>query len=179
VEVKDKPHRDGYKTVSARPLTQSETWREETRESVKEILKDPIIARLLARSSLTKAQFETLLVDQLGHDIAEKRLAREEMAQIMRKHGGISRGAMNRTLRQAKNNTSAAIHTILLLGYGGLFESPSLAPFVEASERLKSQTNQLRESGQQGEGLYRASVEALLEHLEDAFQAIFGKARDT
>jgi hypothetical protein len=160
-------------------LTRSETWREETRESINDILKDPIIAKLLSRSGLTKAQFETLLVDQLGPDLANKRLTREEMAEIMRKHGGISRGAMNRTLRQARNNTSKAIHTILLLGYGGLFESPSLAPFVEASEQLKSQTIQLRESGQQREELYRASVEALLEKLEDAFDAIFGKARDT
>jgi hypothetical protein len=160
-------------------LTRSERWQEDARESVNDILKDPIIARLLSRSSLTKAQFETLLVDQLGHDLADKRLTREEMAEIMRKHGGISRGAMNRTLKQARNNTSKAIHTILLLGYGGLFESPSLAPLVEASEQLKSQTTQLRESGQQRDELYRASVEALLENLEDAFDAIFGKTRDT
>jgi hypothetical protein len=146
---------------------------------VKNILRDPIISKLLSRSGLTRAQFETLLVDQLGDDMANKRLTREEMAQIMRKQGGISRGSMNRTLRQARENTSKAIHTILLLGYGGLFESPSLAPFVEASEQLKSQTERLLDLGVDDENTYPASVETLLQNLEDAFKALYGKARDT
>ena len=141
-------------------------------------MKDPIVSRLLTRSTLTRAQFETLLIDQLGHVLANKRLTRNEMARIMRNQRGISRGALNRTLRQARGNISEAIHTILLLGYGGLFESPSLAPFVEASEQLKSQTAQLRESVGQ-EGFYRASVEGLLSNLEEAFEALYGKTRDT
>ena len=141
-------------------------------------MKDPIVSRLLTRSTLTRAQFETLLIDQLGHDLANKRLTRNEMARIMRNQRGISRGALNRTLRQARGNISEAIHTILLLGYGGLFESPSLAPFVEASEQLKSQTARLRESVGQ-EGFYRASVEGLLSNLEEAFEALYGKTRDT
>jgi len=53
-----------------------------------------------------------------------------------------------------------------------------LAPFVEASEQLKSQTAQLRESVGQ-EGFYRASVEGLLSNLEEAFEALYGKTRDT
>ncbi|OLB47211.1 MAG: hypothetical protein AUG17_02100 [Crenarchaeota archaeon 13_1_20CM_2_53_14] len=159
-------------------MTQTETWQEGTRKSIREIMKDPIVSRLLTRSTLTRAQFETLLIDQLGHDLANKRLTRNEMARIMRNQRGISRGALNRTLRQARGNISEAIHTILLLGYGGLFESPSLAPFVEASEQLKSQTAQLRESVGQ-EGFYRASVEGLLSNLEEAFEALYGKTRDT
>jgi len=101
------------------------------------------------------------------------------MAQITRKRKEISRGALNRTLRQARENISEAIHTILLLGYGGLFDSPSLAPFVEASERLRSQTAQLRESAEQNGKMYQATVENLLESLEEAFQALYGKSRDT
>src|SRR3989442_4933040 len=159
-------------------LGQTETWQEGTRKSIREIMKDPIVSRLLTRSTLTRAQFETLLIDQLGHDLANKRLTRNEMARIMRNQRGISRGALNRTLRQARGHISEAIHTILLLGYGGLFESPSLAPFVEASEQLKSQTAQLRESVGQ-EGFYRASVEGLLSNLEEAFEALYGKTRDT
>jgi predicted DNA-binding protein (UPF0251 family) len=159
-------------------LTQSETWQEGTRRAIREILKDPIVSKLLSRSNLTLAQLETLLIDQLGHDIANKRLTRNEMAQIMRNRKGISRGALNRTLRQARENISEAIHTILLLGYGGLFESPSLAPFIEASEQLKSQTSQLRDSAGQ-EGFYSAAVEKLLSSLEDAFEALYGKTRDT
>ncbi len=160
-------------------MTQTGTWREETRRSIREILEDPIIAKLLGRSNVTEVQFETLLIDQLGHDLANKRLTREEMAQITRKRKEISRGALNRTLRQARENISEAIHTILLLGYGGLFDSPSLAPFVEASERLRSQTAQLRESSEQNGKMYQATVENLLESLEEAFQALYGKSRDT
>ena len=160
-------------------MTQTGTWREETRRSIQEILEDPIIAKLLGRSNVTGAQFETLLIDQLGHDLANKRLTREEMAQISRRGREISRGALNRTLRQARENISEAIHTILLLGYGGLFDSPSLAPFVEASERLRSQTAQLRESAEQNEKMSHATVEHLLESLEEAFQALYGKSRDT
>ena len=160
-------------------MAQTGTWREETRRSIREILEDPIIAKLLGRSNVTEVQFETLLIDQLGHDLANKRLTREEMAQITRKRKEISRGALNRTLRQARENISEAIHTILLLGYGGLFDSPSLAPFVEASERLRSQTAQLRESAEQNGKMYQATVENLLESLEEAFQALYGKSRDT
>jgi hypothetical protein len=178
LELQRKRIRDGYKVVSAETLSKEEGLREETRQSIDEMMKDPVVGRLLKRSSLTIAQFETLLVDQLGHDIANKQLTREEMAHITRKSRRISRGAMNRTLRQAKNNVSEAIHTILLLGYGGLFESPSLAPFVEASEQLKSQTNQMRETTQSDLKSYAASVEALLDHLEEAFNAIYGKTRD-
>ena len=142
---------------------------------MKDFLDDPIIEKLMKRSNLTKPQFETLLIDQLGHDMANKRLTRNEMAQITRRHGGISRGALNRTLRQARKNISEAIHTILLLGYGGLFESPSLAPFVEASEKLRSQTAELRESHAYDEKTYRATVETLIDDLEEAFQALYGK----
>ena len=159
-------------------MTQSTTWQEGTSRSVREVLEDPVVGKLLERSNLTRAQFETLLIDQLGHDMANKRLTRNEMAQVMREGGGISRGAFNRTLRQARKNLSEAIHAVLLLGYGGLFESPSLAPFVEASERLKSQTSKLRESAEDDPKLYRASVEKLLDSLEEAFEALYGRTRD-
>lgn len=142
------------------------------------LLQDPIVAKLLDRSCLSKAQFETLLMDQLGHDIANKALKREEMAQVLRREGGISRGAMNRTLRQARNNVSQSIYTLLLLGYSGLFDSPSLAPFVEASEQLRSQTGELRDLSGQNPSLYWAGIDSLLQKLEDAFKAIYGKTRD-
>lgn len=132
----------------------------------------------MARSNLTRAQFETLVVDQLGHDMANKRLTRDEMAQLLRNQRGISRGALNRTLRQARVNISEAIHTVLLLGYGGLMESPSLAPFLEASERLKGHTSQLRELGEEPNH-YREMVDGILQDLEEAFQALYGKTRDT
>ena len=158
-----------------RTLNRSASWQEGTRASVKDILKDPIVSRLLSKSNLTRAQFETLLVDQLGHDMANKRLTRNEMAQLMRNAKGISRGALNRTLRQGRENVSESIHTILLLGYGGLIDTPALAPFVEASELLKSQMAQFAELAKDDPRLYRERIDTLISDLEEAFQALYGK----
>src|SRR5207245_10373491 len=108
-----------------------------------ETLRDRILSALLQRSNLTKIQFETLLVDQLGHDIANKRLTRSDMAQLRRGQKGISRGSFNRTLRQARENVVEAIYTVLLLGYCRLTELPSIAPFLAASVRLNGQTAQI------------------------------------
>lgn len=159
-------------------MTQPGDWREETRGSVKKVLEDPVVKSMLGRSNMTPPQFETLLMDQLGQDMANKRLTRNEMAQIARKRRGISRGAFNRTLRQARENVSEAIHTVLLLGYSELFESPSLVPFVDASEQLRRQVTELRGSSEQEPDSYRASVEKLLENLEEAFEALYGRTRD-
>jgi hypothetical protein len=163
------------KLYPLKTLSRSGSWRERTKTSVKDILKDPIVSRLLQRSNLTRAQFETLLIDQLGHDMANKQLTRLEMAQIMRDQRGISRGSLNRSLRQARENVSEAIHTILLLGYGGLIDSPALAPFVEASELLKSQLTQFAELASNDPKLYRERVDTIVQDLEDAFRALYGK----
>ena len=160
------------------PVSKSKTWREAARASVEETLRDAILSTLLARSNLTKAQFETLLVDQLGHDMANKRLSRDEMAQLLRNKRGITRGALNRTLRQARINVSEAVHSVLLLGYAGFLETPSLARFLEASERLKAQTSDLREIAGKDEKLYRGMIGSILKDLEEAFQALLGKTRD-
>src|SRR5437773_11113127 len=98
----------------------SQGWHEGTRAVIEETLRDKILSALLQRSNLTGAQFETLLVDQLGHDMANKRLTRSDMAQLRRDKKGISRGSFNRTLRQARENVVEAIHTVLLLVYSDL-----------------------------------------------------------
>jgi hypothetical protein len=159
-------------------LSRSEAWREITRDEIARLLRDPIISKLLSRSNLTVAQFETLLIDQLGHDMANKKLTREEMAQVMRNKKGISRGALNRTLKQARENTSEAIHTVLLLGYGGLIQSASLMPFVDASEQLRNQVAQLKELSSEGAKRYSSSIEVLLSRLEEAFEALYNRDRD-
>jgi hypothetical protein len=153
-------------------------WREGTRSTIDETLRDRILSALLQRSNLTEIQFETLLVDQLGHDMANKRLTRSDMAQLRRDQNGISRGSFNRTLRQARENVVEAIHTVLLLGYSGLTESPSIAPFIEASERLKGQTSQLRDAALSEPEAYRRTVDSIIDDLEQAFRAMFGKNRD-
>jgi len=146
-------------------------WHEATRAVIEETLRDRILSALLQRSNLTGAQFETLLVDQLGHDMANKRLTRSDMAQLRRDEKGISRGSFNRTLRQARENVVEAIHTVLLLGYCGLTESPSIAPFLEAS--------QLKDAAQHEPEVYQRTVDSIIDDLEHAFHAMFGKNRDT
>ncbi len=160
-------------------LTYEQEWRERARSTMKETLQDRVLARLLQRSNLTKAQFETMLVDQFGSDMADKPLTREEMTRLRRNKGKISRGAFYRTLQQARSNISESVHTLLLLGWCGLLESPSLAPFVEASERLRTQTDQLRQAAQEDPSIYNTLVESLLEDLEEAFDALRGRNRDT
>jgi hypothetical protein len=159
-------------------MSESRNWREKARLLLDETLQDRILTALLFRSNLTKAQFETLLVDQLGHDMANKRLTRDDMTELRRKHRGISRGAFNRTLRQARENVVEAIHTILLLGYSGLTESPSVAPFIEASERLKGQTAQLQEIAHKEPRVYQKTVDSLIGDLDEALAAMFDRKRD-
>src|SRR2546422_6063480 len=103
----------------------SKGWTEGTRAVIEETLRDRILSALLQRSNLTKIQFETLLVDQLGHDMANKRLTRGDMAQLRRDQKGISRGSFNRNLRQARGNVVEAIYTVLLLRHCGLTEASS------------------------------------------------------
>ena len=101
------------------------------------------------------------------------------MTRLRQTRAKISRGAFNRTLKQARTNVSGAVHTILLLGYGGLLESPSLAPLVEASERLRIQMSQLRTLAADDPPEYSKLVEQLLVDIERAFDALHGRERDT
>ncbi len=159
-------------------MAQPQRWRETVHSSIKETLQDRLAAKLLERSNLTRAQFETLLVDQLGSEMANKRLTREEMTHLRRSSGKISRGAFHRTLQQARSNISESVHTILLLGYSGLLESPSLAPYLEASERLRSLTGQLREGAPVEPKAHQRTLDTLIDDLENAYAALKGKERD-
>lgn len=166
------------KPYPLRLVSESQSWRDKARLSLEETLQDRILAALLLRSNLTKTQFETLLLDQLGHDIANKRLTRDDMTELRQKQERISRGAFNRTLRQARENVVEAIHTILLLGYSGLTESPSIALFLDASERLKEQTAQLQETARKQPDAYQKTVDSLIGDLDEALAAMFERKRD-
>jgi len=154
------------------------SWKEAARGSIRDLLADPVLRIMLERSSLTKAQFETFLLDQMGSEIADKRLNRHEMALLRRDRGGITRGSFNRTLKQGRTNVSESIHTMLLLGYCGLLESPGLAPFVEASDRLRTQLEELRKATGSDEALFNRTVKQMLEDLEQAYRALMGWDRD-
>src|SRR5262245_38111144 len=167
-----------YETVSAQVMSLASEWKGKVREGLRGTFEDRILGKLLERSNLTRAQFETILLDQIGSDMADKRLTREEMTQFRRKGRKTSRGAFNRTLRQARENVAESVHTVLLLGWSGLLDSPSLAPFVEASERLRIQTDAIKDAASNEGSEYVNLVDTLLSDLEDAFEALRGKRRD-
>ena len=101
-------------------------------------LEDPIAKILAKNSNLTKIQTETLLIDILAENIVGKPLKYDEKARLRLLKGGISRGAFNRTLKQAKKNVIKSIYTIILLGYLGIFESTKLDPYIEVANKLQT-----------------------------------------
>jgi hypothetical protein len=119
------------------------SFKEKTQKWLKVSLNDPF-ARILARNShLTKTQLETLLIDILAENIAEKSLKYQEKAEL--RLSGVTRGAFNRTLRQARKNIIRSIYTVLLLGYLRVFEDTSLSPYLEIANKLQAYVDSYRE----------------------------------
>lgn len=128
-----------YKNVSIERNTGCKEMK--LKESVKmwlnKSLEDPIVKILAKNSHLTKIQLETLIINILAENIAGKTLKYEEKARLRLTKAKISRGAFNRTLKQAEENVIKSIYTVLLLGYLGIFESTTLDPYIEISNKLK------------------------------------------
>lgn len=141
---------------------------------ISDLMNDPVLDHLLSRSSMTRPQFESFLLDQLGSEISSKELTRDEMAELRLVKERVSRGAFNRTLKQGRVNVSESVHTMLLLGYCRMLESPGLGPFVEASDRLRTQVDELRQSSSSDRETFERTVKAMLEELEQAYQALMG-----
>jgi hypothetical protein len=115
-------------------------------------LNDPIVTIISKNSHLTKTQLETLLIDVLSENIAGKQLKYDEKARLRLTKAKISRGAYNRTLKQAKENVIKSIYTVLLLGYLGIFESTTLDPYLEIANKLKQYTEAYKTTqGKSGE----------------------------
>jgi len=105
--------------------------------TIKRILNDPLVKILSENSSFTKIQLETLLIDIFTEQLVETKLSHGEKTAIRTTDKRISRGSFNRTLQQARKNMIKSIWTILLLGYLKILETPSLSPYLEASNRLE------------------------------------------
>ncbi|MDH5461375.1 MAG: hypothetical protein OEX09_04035, partial [Candidatus Bathyarchaeota archaeon] len=105
------------------------SFKEKTQKWLKRSLDDPFVGMLSKNSHLTKTQLETLLIDILAENATEKALKYQEKAKL--RLSTVTRGAFNRTLRQARKNIIRSIYTILLLGYLGVFEDTSLNPYLE------------------------------------------------
>jgi len=108
-------------------------------------LDDPIVKTLIKNSHLTKTQLETLLIDVLAENLAGKSLRYEEKAKLRLLRTEISRGAFNRTLKQARRNIIQSVYTIILLGYLGVFEDTRLDPYLEAANKLQTYMSAYRE----------------------------------
>jgi hypothetical protein len=108
------------------------------------MLRDPVTQLLQEQSHLTHVQLETMLIDFLMDGFGGKRLDYETKATLRRAGGkvkpvaGVSRGAFNRSLAQARKNVIKSIFTLILLGYLGLFESPSLKRYQDLAETIRS-----------------------------------------
>lgn len=117
--------------------------KEKAQNWIKYSLNDPLVKILAKNSTLTKTQLETLLIDVLAENITDKDLKYDEKAKL--RILAVSRGAFNRSLRQARHNVTQAIYTILLLGYLGVLEEISLEPYLEAANKLRSYIDTQRE----------------------------------
>jgi hypothetical protein len=135
---------------------------------------DPITKILLGTSNLTKTQLETLLIDILAENYSDKSLNYDEKGRLRLTKTAVSRGSFNRTLRQAKNNVTESIYTILLLCYLGIIQSPSLTPYLEAANKLQAYTNAYKELTDQEKdadlqlrivNVIREELSAMLEQL--------------
>jgi len=121
------------------------TVKESIRRWLTGISTDPIAKSLLENSHLTKIQLETFLIDVLAGKTTRKFLTYEKKAKMRSIKTGVSRGAFNRTLAQARKNIIKSIYTLILLGYLGLFETTNLEPYIEIANRLQTYTEAYRE----------------------------------
>ena len=140
-------------------------------------LNDPIAKILSKNSHLTKTQLETLLIDILSDNMTGKTLKYDEKAALRLTKAQISRGAFNRTLKQAKENVTRSIYTVILLGYLGVFESTTLDPYLEIANKLhtyleayKDMPNNSTDVGERIKviELLREELETSLKHLSDS-----------
>jgi len=136
---KGKSYVDVYKFVFIQTeiITMSLNDLEKVQDWIKRTINDPLTKILLENSQFTQIQLETLLIDILAGRIADKKISCTEKSKMRLTEKKISRGAFNRTLQQARKNMTRSIWTVLLLGYLGVLETPSLSLFIETSNKLE------------------------------------------
>ena len=111
---------------------------------IKRTISDPLVKSLLINSQLTQIQLETLLIDLLGEQLIEKKISSKEKVTMRLENKKISRGSFDRTLRQARTNMIKSIFTVILLGYIGIFESPTLNQYLELANKLEKYMTEYR-----------------------------------
>jgi len=110
------------------------------------LFNDPIALTLMKHSHLTRTQLETFLIDILAEKISGRTIIYERKAKLRLVKSGVSRGAFNRTLAQARRNIIKSIYTLILMGYLGVFESPCLEPYVEIANKIRTFTEAYKDA---------------------------------
>ena len=132
--------------------------KEAVQKWLRDLLDDPIVRILTKNSHLTFTQLETLLIDLLADGAAGRTLRFDEKASLRVSREAVTRGAFNRTLRQARTNVIRTLYTILLLGYLGVLETPRLEPYLEVGGRLRSYVEAYREARDEEERRHLLNV---------------------
>jgi hypothetical protein len=150
-------------------LNEEKSRKEKARElrgiggGAKRVMNEPILKILLDRSILTNTQLETLLIDLVVEDQFGNHIPYEDKATIRTKSGsriaGVSRGAFNRTLKQARRNVTRCLYTMLLLAYLDLFDFSVFRPFEEIATKI-GDYRRIREVLSGREGLSNEDVES-------------------
>ena len=148
---------------------------------LKKSLDDSIVKILAKNSHLTKVQLETLLIDILAENFSGKPLKYDEKARLRLTKAKISRGAFNRTLKQAKGNVIKAIYTVLLLGYLGIFENTTLDPYIEIANKLQEyvEAHKSIQSKDEEPSEHLKVIKMIREELETSLKQLSNPSEDT
>jgi len=93
---------------------------------------------LLKRSSFTKVQFDTYLIDRTT-------IGNLQVKIVLRDKKNISKGAFLRTLGQAQKNLQKALYTLILLEYMGLLEEGSISKLIQIGSLLKNVNEEIKQ----------------------------------
>ncbi|MBN2335041.1 hypothetical protein JXL21_05735 [Candidatus Bathyarchaeota archaeon] len=102
---------------------------------IQKTYQDPITDLLLKNSSLTRTQFETLIIDMLTDIMSEEKVSFHQKTLFRGKK--VSRGSFSRSLSQARGNVISSIFTIVLLSYIGVFDAKPFDEYYFLAEKLK------------------------------------------
>jgi len=108
---------------------------EDTQKIIQKAFQDPITDLLLKKSSLTKTQFETIMIDLLIDVISDEKIPFKEKTLFRAKK--VSRGSFSRTLGQGRRRVISSFFTIVLLSYVGVFEAKPFAEYENLAEKLR------------------------------------------
>ena len=112
---------------------------------IQRTFQDPITDLLLKNSSLTKTQFETLIIDLLTDLMSEEKVSFYQKTLFRNKK--VSRGSFSRSLSQARSNVISSIFTIVLMSYIGVFDARPFDDYYFLAEKLKEYVSMVQLNG--------------------------------